>query len=243
MKRLLLLLASFVLASSVIFILFTGTGRQLIYKLKHVIQKNSITISEPGKIWGLDLSHHQKIIEWDKLAKKKPDFIFFKATEGSTHKDTKYSEYVARAKKLDIHTGAYHFFSYESTGEKQADHFCKTVNLQKGDLPPVLDVEFKRNMPSQNKVTHEILEWIRIVEKKYGVKPIIYCECDYFDKYLKKELGKGYPLWISDFWREPRCNWTFWQKTDQFKIPGIKGTVDYNIFYGNEAKFKEMLIK
>ena len=34
------------------------------------------------KIWGLDLSHHQGVIDWDLLAKQKPNFIFFKATEG-----------------------------------------------------------------------------------------------------------------------------------------------------------------
>jgi lysozyme len=107
----------------------------------------------------------------------------------------------------------------------------------------VLDVEFKRNMPSQNKVTLEILDWIKVVEKKFGVKPIIYCECEYYNKYLKKKLGKSYPLWISDFWREPRCNWIFWQKTDQYKIQGIRGTVDYNVFKGNEAKLKALLIE
>ncbi|MBW6490448.1 MAG: glycoside hydrolase [Lentimicrobium sp.] len=243
MKRLILLFASLLLASSVFLLLFTGTGRRYVYKAKYAIFDKAKTTPAAGKIWGLDLSHHQKTINWNKVAEKKPHFIFFKATEGSTHKDTKYYEYVAQARKHNIITGAYHFFSYQSGGKAQAEHFCKTANLKKGDLPPVLDVEFKNNMPAKAWVTREILDWIKVVEKKYGVKPIIYCECDYFNKYIKKDLGKSYPLWISDFWREPRCNWTFWQKTDQFKIPGIKGTVDYNVFKGDEGKMKGLLIE
>jgi lysozyme len=98
MKRLLILIASFTLAASVIILLFTGPGRQVIYKILSAIRTKTITTDEPGKIWGLDLSHHQKVIEWEKLTMNKPAFIFFKATEGSTHTDTKYNEYVEQAR-------------------------------------------------------------------------------------------------------------------------------------------------
>lgn len=194
-------------------------------------------------IWGIDISHHQRNIDWSLLSTQKPHFIFFKATEGATHKDTKYHDYAVRARRDSIIVGAYHYFSYQSSGKDQALFFLKVANPQKGDLPPVLDVEFRKKMPERKKVTNEILDFIETIDKEMGIKPIIYCECDYYNKYIKPYTDDNNPLWISDFWREPRCSWLFWQKTDRHKIKGIAGTVDYNIFKGKKQELINLLIE
>ena len=59
-------------------------------------------IKSEGKIWGIDISHHQSTIDWKLLKKQKPHFIFFKATEGASHKDKKYTENYKNARKLCI---------------------------------------------------------------------------------------------------------------------------------------------
>lgn len=200
-------------------------------------------IKKEGKIWGIDLSHHQSKIDWDKLEKQKPYFIFFKATEGLTHKDTQYSTNYKNARKKKIITGSYHFFSYKSTGKAQAKVFLSVAKFQKGDLPPVLDAEFKRNMPSTEKVTKELIEFLKYVTVKTGVKPIIYCDYDFFEKYLKNKLKTKHHLWICDYRRKPKAEWLFWQTTDKFKIAGIKGNIDFNLFNGNKEKLKSYLIK
>ena len=196
-----------------------------------------------GQIWGIDLSHHQGNINWNLLSKQKPHFIFLKATEGTTHIDTKYHRFKLNAKHHSINTGSYHFFNFNKDGRTQAHFFCLIANVQKGELPPVLDVETAgHKMPPREKVTLEILEFIETVESKTGVKPIIYCNKRFYNKYLKNYLSTDYPLWICDYKRKPNCRWLFWQKTDKHKIPGIKGNVDFSYFNGDKEKFKRILI-
>ena len=95
-------------------------------------------------IWGIDISHHQQNIDYDELLKEnKPAFVLMKSTEGKSHIDNAYAERLKKFRSLNIPVGAYHFFSYDVSGRSQAENFIKTANLQKGDLIPVLDVEYK----------------------------------------------------------------------------------------------------
>ncbi len=41
-----------------------------------------------------------------------------------------------------MRAGAYHFLSYDSPGETQADNFIAAVPVTEGALPPVVDIEF-----------------------------------------------------------------------------------------------------
>ncbi|MDO9152559.1 MAG: GH25 family lysozyme [Paludibacter sp.] len=200
-------------------------------------------IKAEGKVWGIDMSHHQNKIDWDKFKHQKPHFIFFKATEGISHKDTKYSLYYKRAREMKIVVGSYHFFSYRSSGKAQANYFLSVAKFKKGDLPPVLDAEFRRNMPADTKVTKELLDFIKVINAKTGVKPIIYCDYKYYEKYLKNKLKTKHDLWICNYRKKPQGDWMFWQTTDKFKIAGIKGYVDFNLFNGNKEKLNGLLIK
>ncbi len=181
-----------------------------------------------GEKWGIDLSHHQKTIDWDLLVKhNKPDFIFLKSTEGSSHIDTKYKSYKEKAHSFEIPVGAYHFFSYSSSGYDQARHFIKHSKLEKGDLLPVLDVEFRKSMNSQKWITTEIRAFCLEIKREYGAYPIIYCECAFKEQYLKKGFQE-INYWISDLYREPRCEYLIWQYTDRGLVKGI-GRVDNNL--------------
>lgn len=79
--------------------------------------------------------------------------------------------------------------------------------------------------------------------EKCNCKPILYCECDFFNQYILDCIDSGYPLWISDHIREPKCDWLFWQCTDGHDIEGVPGTVDLNIFGGTEKEFESILLK
>lgn len=189
--------------------------------------KKAFKSDEKGTAWGIDLSHHQRTINWDVLVEKnKPDFIFLKATEGSTHIDTKYSTYLKKSRELGIPVGAYHFFSYQSKGKSQAENFIQNAKLTKGDIYPVLDVEFQRNMKDEAWIKREIKAFCEQIKEEYGVYPIVYCECDYYNRYLKEDFS-DFTYWISDFYREPRCDYAIWQYTDKGLVHGI-GKIDNN---------------
>jgi len=179
--------------------------------------------------WGIDLSHHQGDIDWEKIDKNnKPHFIFFKVTEGNSLTDTKYAEHIKSARKLNIPCGAYHFFGYQSSGKQQAQHFIRNAKLQKGDLHPVLDVEFtKRTRRAKINIAKEIKAFCAEIYKSFKVYPIIYCNESYYNTYLKTSF-KDYNLWICNYKKKPKINWVFWQHTDKAKITGINGMVDKN---------------
>lgn len=211
------------------------------YTIKRAAKKTISTQNYP--IWGLDISHHNGKVNWPKLVITKPHFVFIKATEGVTIKDREFDSNWVYLKKHQITRGAYHFFSYKSTGKMQAESFISNVTLEKGDLPPVLDLEFSRKMPSAKKLKKEVLSWIDIVEKHYKKKPIIYCSWRYYQKYLKN-VSKDYLLWICNYRSVPndKIHWSFWQHSESFKIPGINNQFDRNVFRYDSTAFNRILI-
>ncbi len=245
MKMTGLLFVLLLLAISLFAFLKPNEFRRALFKAQQTKSRNYCAEFKPDKssIWGIDISHHQKNVDWVELKYSKPHFIFLKATEGCSHRDTKYKEYKEKAEDQSIIVGAYHFFSYCSSGKRQAENFIRFAKLNKGNLPPVLDAEFNWNMPPKYMVQRELMAFINHVEKKTGEKPIIYCDRDYYYKYLKSELEGDYPLWICDYYRQPNCNYTFWQRTDKFRHPAFKGSVDYNTFKGSLQQLNELTIK
>jgi lysozyme len=196
---------------------------------------------EPEKVWGIDISHYQEIVDWNKILEHEPGFIFVKATEGTTIQDPKYAEYYKSVRKLGIPVGSYHFFTYKSQGKDQAKNFLATAKLQRGDLPLVLDAEFSRTIPEKNIVKKELLDFMKVIYDKTGLYPIIYCPYKYYLTYLQDCLPPKCKLWIVDYKSNPNCDWTFWQTTEKYKVAGIKGYVDFNLFYGSKKKLKSLL--
>jgi lysozyme len=212
------------------------------YKHNRITNRKDIINDTKTAVWGIDLSHHQGNVNWDKLIKSKPHFVFCKVTEGKSHKDTKYNYYCTQARKNNIKIGAYHFFSYKSSGKAQANYFIKHAKLQKGDLPYVLDAEYKPAMPIRKAVSKELVSFLETVERQTKVRPILYCEKNFYTKYIRGCTKKEYLLWLCDYYRKPTINYSFWQKTDQFKVDGITGTVDFNVFNGNKKQLQQLTI-
>ena len=81
---------------------------------KNIIDKfNEITKTygmEPHSIKGIDVSHHQNNVEWEKVKKSGISFAFIKATEGAWFKDSKFNTNINQAKKNGIYVGAYHYY-------------------------------------------------------------------------------------------------------------------------------------
>ena len=148
-----------------------------------------------------------------------------------------------------MYVGAYHFFSFESSGETQAQNFIETVGQTEGTLPPVVDLEFYGDYtdePLSKKETRAILDaLLDSLEECYGVKPIIYTTTRAYYSYI---LGGGYgdyPLWMRDVHMEPIVRWRFWQYSDQGLLEGYDGKqedqlesfIDLNVYRGDLDAF------
>ena len=201
-------------------------------------------------IHGIDVSRHQKQISWQhvkdmKVANTAIGFAFMKATEGTNFVDMQFRRNMAAAKKAGVVRGAYHYFIGSASGAAQAAHFMNTVALTPGDLPPVLDAE-QIHGASVKDYQRRISEWLAAVEKRYGVKPIIYSNADFYTKYLAGKFDE-YPLWVAHYYVKDRPRigrpWTFWQHNERGTVTGIGAKVDFNVFNGDSTAFQELLIK
>ena len=205
---------------------------------------------EGYEVRGIDFSHYQDRIDWERLRNAKVQqvplrFAFVKATEGLTMIDENFNENFYQAQRNDIIRGAYHFFVPDVDAREQAQFFLKQVHLEPGDLPPVLDVE-KSGRLNDRELRKAVKVWLEIVEKHYGVKPIIYTGYSFKMKYLNDADFDQYPYWIAHYYVNElayKGRWDFWQYTDVGRIDGIEGHVDCNIFRGSLEELKALTLK
>ena len=208
-----------------------------------------IAIPESYSIHGIDVSKYQSTIAWEEVKAMKVKniqlrFAFIKATEGIANTDPHFKRNWKKTKDNNIIRGAYHFFIGSKDGRMQAENFIAKVELEPGDMPPVLDAE-QLNGASAAQVKKEMRKWLEIVENYYRVKPIIYTNVDFYNRNLGNEFD-NYPLWVAHYYQaeQPRIKrgWIFWQHSDIGQVNGIVSKVDFNVFNGDSTDFKNLLI-
>ena len=200
-------------------------------------------------VMGIDVSHHQAHIEWDKLRNAKVGnqplrFVIVKATEGATLIDENFNDNFYWAHENALIRGAYHFYIPDRDITRQAEFYLKQVHLQEGDLPPILDIE-KRGSKSLKDFQRDVLTWLEIVQTVYGQAPIIYTSYKFKEDYLNTPAFDAYPLWIAHYYEKQlkyKGKWVMWQYTDCGKVDGIRGYVDFNIFNGDMKALKALTL-
>jgi len=209
-------------------------------------------IDLPAKyqVHGIDVSKYQQSISWQDVKEMnvkgvKINFAFIKATEGIGRMDESFRRNWLHTQKAGIPRGAYHFFISSKSGKAQAENFIETVRLQKGDLPPVLDIE-QSNGASITDLQQRAADWLVAVEKKYKVKPIIYTNADFYKTFLSGRFD-DYPLWVAHYLVKDKPHvsrsWSFWQHNETGRVNGINASVDFNVFNGDSAAFQKLLIR
>ncbi len=212
---------------------------------------NKIIESYNDKTFGIDISHYQRRedIQWDSLSIANGsipiNFVVLRATMGNRSADKHFDEFWGKAKENELIRGAYHFYRADEDPVIQANNYLENVQLESGDLPPVLDIEKIPRKKSREKLIEDLKVWCKIVEEKYGVKPIIYTYYHYYKDYLKGEFD-GYPLWLANYndvpAPSPEDDWKFWQFTENGIVKGINSKVDVNVYNGGTWSLKMLTI-
>jgi len=209
----------------------------------------NIKIPKKYTIHGIDVSYYQGKINWQKVKDMEDDgvkvkFAFIKATEGLLQVDPYFQRNWREAPKVGIICGAYHFFRPKRDGKTQAKFFLQVVNIEKGDLPPVVDIESLDGV-SPVKMRAELADFLNYVEVKTKVRPIIYSGLKFYEDYLEEHFEE-YPLWIAHYYqpklRMDKSRWRFWQHSDKAKINGIGHVVDFNAFNGDSLALARLLV-
>lgn len=200
-------------------------------------------------IRGIDVSHYQQGIRWEALKKARLNsfpirFVIIKASEGSDHIDRLFRNNFANARRHGFVRGAYHFFNPSSSPTLQAKHYFRQVQLESGDLPPILDVEQRGSKPLKE-FQEDVLAWLNYAEKKTGVKPILYASYSFRTQYLRDARFEVYPFWVAHYNMRKlryRGDWVMWQYSENGRIDGIEEDVDLNLFNGEFADLQQLLI-
>jgi lysozyme len=194
-------------------------------------------------IQGIDVARYQEGVDFGRALGSGTHFVFMKATEGKDYVDPNFRANWARARDAGMPRGAYHFMTWCSLASEQAEWFVKNVPYDPSALPPVLDLEWNnhsscKTKPSKADALEKIRLMLEVMERHTGKLPIIYTDMTFHRDVLE---GEYFPnaFWLRSTAAEPHERytnrpWTFWQYTQTGVVPGVRGEVDRNVFYGSQ---------
>jgi lysozyme len=202
-------------------------------------------------IQGIDVSKYQGDVDWASVSRSGVQFAWIKATEGGDYLDEKFHQNWDLAREAGLRRGAYHFAYWCRPAQEQAAWFLANVPNDPMALPPVLDVEW--NEQSKTCPHHigreQALADMKIIldamEQAYGKRPVIYTSVDFHRDVLQGEF-LNYPIWVRSVKSYPAVKygsrrWHFWQHTAEGAVPGVRGYVDRNAFYGSPSDWQNWL--
>lgn len=213
------------------------------------IRINDIVDNHKEKIFGIDVSQYQGTIDWENVEAIEEQFelkfVIVRATAGSNKVDTKFKRNWRNLTESLYIQGAYHYYRPDENSTDQANNFIENVKLRKGHLPPILDIEKMPKGQSMDKLKEGLQNWLTIVEKHYGVQPIIYTGEKYYEDFLREDFP-NYQFWIANYnpWKEKiEDEYLMWQFTEKAQLHGINELVDVNVFNGNVDALKKVCMK
>lgn len=216
-------------------------------------QEQAFKVNSP--IYGLDVSLYQGWIDWTSVMGRAREyrFVYAKATEGITYKDSFFAHNWTGAKAAGVKVGGYHFFHPSDDPVLQAENFSsvlKGVGMTGGDLRPVVDVEETRiEWASMGAVAgvKSLTDFLHAMFSRTSAFPMLYTNVAFANEYLSKLdasiipavwiaawrylVGSPTPMqapWLPNGWDQHKLK--LWQHSPSGSVPGITGPVDLNLF-------------
>ena len=195
---------------------------------------------------GIDVSHFQGTVDWATVKSGGHDFAIAKATEGDSVIDRTFDQNWNAMKQAGIVRGAYLFYHAGRDPMKQLQLYISRVDLEAGDLPPVVDIETMNNHhESIAHLSNDLRAILNGLESHYGKKPIIYTGPGFWNRHLDSSFG-AYPLWIANYGvRSPTIpdgwtDWSIWQHTQSGRVAGVQTHVDLNYYRGSLRDLQQL---
>lgn len=207
----------------------------------------------PGYV-GIDVSHHQKEINWGAVRSvqypKPIKFVIMKATEGSSFKDKRFQDNWGKAREYGLTRGAYHFYRPDADPYEQAKNFITQVgHLGNEDMIPVIDLEKPCRSCSDLMGPHfnymkDLKIFVQQIKNHYGTKVLFYSGNSYYYNYIKGYFPDDY-FWLARYSSNYKPHdlgeeTVGWQFTDRMKLQGIDTSVDTNYFLA--AQFENLKV-
>ncbi|MEO0600571.1 MAG: GH25 family lysozyme [Myxococcota bacterium] len=214
------------------------------------LENGWLTLQEPSQeafpVQGLDVSHHQGVIDWPRVARDgRFRFVWIKATEGGDFVDPRFAINWREAGSAGFVVGAYHFFTLCRPGTEQAENLLSVLpEVDGATLPVAVDLELGGNCgarPSRTAFASELGAFLEAVERRTGRPSVLYTTFEFHEAYLTGADLDARPWWVRSVFTRPGPldgqPWHVWQYLPRGRVDGIEGVVDQNAFAGDAAAF------
>lgn len=190
--------------------------------------------------FGIDVSEHQGIIDWNKV-KSQIDFAILRLGWIGNHNnhtlDNQFERNYSECKRLGIPVGVY-VYCYSASDEAARSGANWTIEKLKGktlELPCYIDMEDATIKGlGKNKLTNICVAFNSIIEAN-GRWAGVYANLDWFVNYLNKdEIKRRYTTWIAHYGvneNKYEGQYDILQYSSSGKVLGIAGNVDVNRMY------------
>ena len=212
-----------------------------------VDEKGRVTYEKNGKRAraGVDVSTHQKDIDWPAVAADGVDFAILRLglrgyTEGGLFLDETFQRNLQEALDAGLEVGVY-FFSQAITpqeAEEEADYVLETLAGQELTFPvafdwePILGDQARTDGLDGETMTRCAAAFCKRIEDG-GYRPAVY-----FNRtqgYLRYDLRDltDYELWLAEYASPPDFYYHFdlWQYSHTGRVEGIQGDVDLDLAF------------
>lgn len=191
------------------------------------------------KQWGIDVSYHNGVIDWEKAKADGIEFAFIRVAyrgygNGKLMVDTQAANNMKNANAAGVPIGVYIFSQAISAAEakQEADFIVKNIKGYKIDLPVVLDFEYVatgvgrlyKAKLSKSDGTGVCTAFCDRV-KKLGYTPMVYSgKTMYESKTYAADFSQNYPVWMAHYNNSTSYEgqYEYWQYTSKGKVAGIK---------------------
>ena len=193
---------------------------------------------------GIDVSHYQKNIDWDKVTPQ-IDFAILRIGLGDdipSQDDAKFERNYAECTRLDIPFAVY-FFSYAVNKDKVAKeiaHIKRLLNNKNLNAPVYIDIENTRGLDWRtisNADMLSIMQEFNAQLNELGYKMGIYSSRSAFwNEKMSDPWYDNISKWVAEYGdkiNDFNRTYDIWQYTSKGTINGISGNVDMNIMYNN----------
>lgn len=201
-----------------------------------------------NEILGIDVSHHQGKIDWNKVAEAGKRFAILKCQyEAQSHRiDEQFERNYKKAGENGIARGVYIYIARASMQDPEGDAMSLLSHLAGRPLEYGiwLDLEDKSVEP-KGRAYIKSLAYVYInIFRAAGYYVGIYCNRDWYLRLIDNELKEDMDFWIARYPKNDKGVYNpnsslkpsvlqavAWQYSSKGAVPGIMGNVDLDVDY------------
>lgn len=195
-------------------------------------------MSDVKTLTGIDVSHWQGVVDFDKVRRDGVDFAVIKAggSDAGFYKDKKFERNYKNATEAGLYVGAYYFVGKNCTsyadGVADADRFLDLIKGKRFDMPVYIDIE-QTPVYKRQGATDAVIGFCGRLESAGYYVGIYGSDIGGFKDRLVLSRLSAYDKWVARYGSKPKYvqKYGMYQYTSKGHVDGIKGYVDLDIAY------------